>query len=92
MHILEVQDGIVATLHDFVPQDDLVQVIVLRLVFGSKIQEQLLHVPIEQRIQVSAEIECEMTQVPFLPVGAVVRNILPENRSRNRLSSVCGSF
>lgn len=37
----------------------------------------MFHVPVEQWIQVSTEIEREVAQVPFLPVSAIVRNILP---------------
>lgn len=77
MHVLQVKDGIVSALDNLIPEDDLVQFIVLGLVLGSQVQEQLFHVPVEQGVQVSIEIECDVAQVPLLPVGAVIRDILP---------------
>lgn len=88
MHVLQVEDGVVPALHNLVPEHDLVQIIVLRLVLGRQVEEQLFHVPVEQRIQVSVEIECDVAQVALLPVGAVVGDVLPAkgiSRSRIRM-------
>lgn len=50
VHVLQIQDCIVSPFHNLVPQHDLVQFIVRRLVLGREVQEELLHVPVEQRI------------------------------------------
>ena len=47
-----VEEGILSPENNLVPQDHLVQLIVGRLVLRRQVQKQLLHVPIEQRVQV----------------------------------------
>lgn len=79
VHVLKVQIGVLAPEDDLVPQDDLVQLVLLGLVLGRQVQEQLLHVPVEQTVQVGAEIEREEAEIVLLPGGAKVRNIFDQH-------------
>ena len=43
-----IQDGIVPSLNDFVPEDNLIQFVIISLVLGGQIQKELFHIPVEE--------------------------------------------
>ena len=57
----------------------LVQFIVWCFIFCCEVQEELLYVPIEQRIEICLEVKCEEAQVILLLACCLVRNILDDN-------------
>jgi len=77
-----IQDGIFAPLDDFVPQNDLVQFIIGRLVFRRQIQKQLLHVPIEEMSKIRLQIPTQEAQVVFWAVRRKVGNVFDEKSHR----------
>lgn len=87
VHVLEVQVGIFAPQDNLVPQDHLVQLVLLGLVLGRQVQEQLLHVPVEQTIQVGAQIERQESQIILFPGSAKVRNVFAANKRNKKKSA-----
>lgn len=77
MHVLVVEDSVFATQDNLVPQHHLVQLILIRLILGSQVEEQLLDIPVEQGRQVRTQVERDVAQVPFLTRGTIVGNIFP---------------
>ena len=75
VHVLEVQVGVLAPQNDLVPQHHLVEGVLLRGVLGRQVQEQLLHVPVEQRVQIGAEIERDEAEIVLLPRSAEIWHI-----------------
>lgn len=47
IHVFEIERRILAAQQNLVPQHHLVEFVILGLVLGRQIQEQLLHIPIE---------------------------------------------
>ena len=58
-----VEDGILASLNDLVPEYNLVNLVRLGLVLGGQIKEELLHVPVEQRLQVYLQVERQIAEI-----------------------------
>jgi len=77
-----IQDGIFAPLNDFVPQNDLVQFIIRRLVFRRQVEKQLLHVPIEEMSQIRLQVPTEEAQVIFRAIRREIWNVFDEKSHR----------
>jgi len=82
VHVLEVQHGVLAAQDDLVPEDHLVELVRGSLVLGGQVQEQLLHVPVEDAGEVRLQVEGHEAQVVLLPRGSVVRDILHQHPNR----------
>lgn len=54
----------------------LIQLIRLRFIFGRQIQEQLLHIPVEQSTQICLQIEGDEAEIVEFLAGSVVGHVL----------------
>ena len=95
VHAPVIQQGVLASQDDLIPQNyliygltpalqehrqvHLVQLVVRRLVLGRQIQEQLLHIPVEEWVEVGMQVEGEEAQVVLLLAGGVVRHVLHDH-------------
>jgi len=79
-NIFVIEDCILPPLNDLVPNDDLVQLVARSFILGRQVQEQLLHVPVEQGAQVSLQVKDHKSHVILLPGRAVVWHIPHEDR------------
>ena len=67
------------TLHDPThTHTDLVDLVVLCLVLGHEVEEELFGVPVEEWREVSVHIKTQGTKVILLPRHCILRNILTE--------------
>ena len=74
--VLEVHPGVLAPLDDVVPQDYLVNGVVLRTVMGSQVQEYLLCVPVEYSREVTLQVEGQEPEIVLLSSSRVVGYVL----------------
>jgi len=76
VHAAIVEHGIFAPENNLVPQNNLVQFVVGRLIFSGEIKEQLFHVPVEEGIEIGLEVESEKPQIILLLASGIVWHIL----------------
>merc|ERR1719186_683363 len=55
---------------------------VCSFIFSRQIQEQLLHVPVEQGVEVSLQVECQEPKIILFLPGCVVRHVLDHHLDR----------
>jgi len=60
---LVIQNGVLPSLNDFVPQHDLIEFVVHSLILRRQIEEQLLHVPVEEMSQIRLQVPTQESQV-----------------------------
>jgi len=67
-----IKDGILPTFDDLVPKDHLIELVVCRLVLSSQVNEELLHVPIEEMREISLQIPAQKTQVVLRSISGEI--------------------
>lgn len=58
-------------------QTDLIHFIILSLILSSKVEEELLCVPVEQRCQIGIQVKAQGSQVVLLSRNCILWHILP---------------
>jgi len=79
IHWPVIQDGIFSTLNDFVPQNNLIDDIVLRFIFRSEVQKELFDVPVEKRREISLKIEGKKSEIILLSGRTVIGDMFDDN-------------
>jgi len=82
VHAAIVQHSIFSPENNLVPQHNLVKFVVGRLVLCGEIEEQLLHIPVEQRVEVSLEVKGKEAQIILLLASSVVWHVLHHHLHR----------
>jgi len=76
VHTAIVKHSILTPKNNLVPQNNLIKFVVGRLILSSEIKEELLHIPVEQGVEVCLEVKGEEAQIILLLASSIVWHIL----------------
>jgi len=76
VHHVEIEEGVLSSSYDFIPQYNLVELVGISGVLSCKVQEELLHVPVEQGLQVRFQVELQEAHIVLRTHSSEIPDIL----------------